>query len=223
MINHLAIAGVCCQRNPVALIDHQERKGAVLKSGQIAYYRLHRAKYHLTAALLAPQAGTEDICLKAVSPVLGVVLLDQLAHVGQHQYPPPGQTRQFSNHQGFTTAGRQRHHGGVVRGTEMGHHPAHRFLLIGTQGGRWLELHQSKCGKRLSTLAVAASRCSAEPSSPCCKRASRARRSRSSRVSALANSSRAAATARGEREAISLAISRASSSGASLIRVTNPN
>ncbi len=143
MIDDLAIAGIVGGRDAVAFVDHQQREAhiggghALVGEGlEIAHHRLHRTEYHLAGGLLAPQPGAEDVRLEPIGLVLGVVLLDQLAHMRQHQHAATSQPRQLGDHQRLAAAGGQHHHRRVMALTEVLDHSRHRLLLIGAQRRR---------------------------------------------------------------------------------------
>jgi len=75
------ILAVVIERDPVALVDDEQRKRPV-EGSQIAGHRLHRAKHHLGARLLASEPCGEDVGPEPPRLVLGVVLLHQLLDVG---------------------------------------------------------------------------------------------------------------------------------------------
>ena len=112
MLDHLVVLAVVIERDPVALVDDEQRKRPV-EGIQIARHRLHRAKHHLGARLLAIQPGGEDVGLEPPRLVLGVVLLHQLLDVGQHQHPAAGFSRQLGDHQTLAGPGGQHDDGGI--------------------------------------------------------------------------------------------------------------
>ena len=114
----------------MALVDDQQGETAVVEARQVAHHRLHRAEDHLAGGFLAPQAGTEDVRFEPVGPVLGMVLLDQLTHVGQHQHPATCQARQLGDDQRLAAAGGQHHHRRRVTGAKMFDDMRHGLALI---------------------------------------------------------------------------------------------
>ncbi len=57
------VLAVVIERDPVALVDDEQRKRPV-EGSQIARHRLHRAKHHLGARLLASEPCGEDVGLE---------------------------------------------------------------------------------------------------------------------------------------------------------------
>ncbi len=132
MLDHLMVLAVVIERDPVALIDDEQRKSPV-EGIQIARHRLHRAKHHLGARLLPIQPGGEDVGPESPGLVLGVVLLHQLLDVSQHQHPATGLAGQFGDHQAFAGPGGQHHHGGIRVFAKVADDGVDRVGLIGSE------------------------------------------------------------------------------------------
>ena len=132
------VLAVVIERDPVALVDDQQREGAV-EGRQIAGDRLHRAEHHLGTCLFAGKAGGEDVGLEPPRLVLAVVLLHQLLDVGQHQHPTARLAGQFGDHQTLACAGGQHYHGGIRVFAKVADHGVDGVGLIGSENehGEW--------------------------------------------------------------------------------------
>ena len=126
------VLAVVIERDPVTLVDDEQRKRPV-EGSQIARYRLHRAKHHLGARLLASEPSGEDVGLEPPRLVLGVVLLHQLLDVGQHQHPTARLAGQLGDHQTLAGPGGQHHHGGIRVLTKVADHGVDGVGLIGSE------------------------------------------------------------------------------------------
>ena len=135
MRQYLLILAVLIIADAVALIDDQQRKGAV-KLRQVARHRLHAAEHHLALALFTRQAGGENIRLQPQRAIFAVVLRHQLFNVSQHQHAASRHARQLGDNQAFTGAGRQHDNRRLLGTAEVVERGGNRFLLIRTQGKR---------------------------------------------------------------------------------------